>query len=96
MLFVSVLELEQPPVWVEKALVCLLLAFPYLLLRFTAAFGVISSKFVRLAAAATVGLMVERWAYNRQTAGAWSSGLGHRPFTPGIAGSNPVAPTATE
>ena len=25
--------------------------------------------------------------------GAWSSGSGHWPFTPGIAGSNPVAPT---
>jgi hypothetical protein len=35
------------PNLVSKALVCLLLAFPYLVLRFTAALGLISSSLVR-------------------------------------------------
>jgi hypothetical protein len=33
------------------------------------------------------------WLIESTFTGAWSSGLGRRPFKPKIAGSNPVAPT---
>jgi signal transduction histidine kinase/ActR/RegA family two-component response regulator len=48
---------ETPPEWARKGLVCVLLAFPYLLLRFTASFGAVPERFTRLAGLATAALL---------------------------------------
>jgi signal transduction histidine kinase/ActR/RegA family two-component response regulator len=44
--------------WAGKALVCVLLVFPYFLLRFTASLGTVPKRFVRLATAATGAILV--------------------------------------
>jgi signal transduction histidine kinase/CheY-like chemotaxis protein len=50
-------EGDQLPEWAGRALVCVLLAFPYLLLRFTASFGLVPAGFARLAVAATAAIL---------------------------------------
>jgi signal transduction histidine kinase len=55
-LFAAVLDPTAPPEWFGRGLVCLLLAFPYLLLRFTGSFGLIRPRVVKLAGAVTVAL----------------------------------------
>ena len=57
-LFVAALDLTAPPEWLGKGLVCVLLAFPYLLLCFTASLRQTSMRLVRVAGAATVVVMV--------------------------------------
>jgi signal transduction histidine kinase/CheY-like chemotaxis protein len=45
------------PDWAGKALVCVLLAFPYLVLRFAASFGTVSVLFGRAAAGTTLAIV---------------------------------------
>jgi signal transduction histidine kinase/CheY-like chemotaxis protein len=57
-LLVAALGGEEPGEWVTKVLICVLLSFPYLLLRFTASFGLLSSRLLRGAAAATAAVIL--------------------------------------
>jgi signal transduction histidine kinase/CheY-like chemotaxis protein len=57
-LLVAALGEEGGPEWTRKVLVCVLLAFPYLLLRFAASFGLVRAPLARVAAAATAAILV--------------------------------------
>ena len=57
-LLIAALDAGGGEEWVGKALVCVLLAFPYLLLRFTVSLGAVPVRFLRPATAATVGILV--------------------------------------
>jgi signal transduction histidine kinase/ActR/RegA family two-component response regulator len=57
-LLVSTIGGRHPSDQVTRLLVCVLLAFPYLLLRFTASFGAVAPRLVRIAAVATATLIV--------------------------------------
>lgn len=57
-LVVAALAGQGAPGWVDKALVCVLLAFPFLLLRFTASLGAVPGRYVRVAAASTAVMLV--------------------------------------
>ncbi|MGH2967882.1 MAG: hypothetical protein ACRDK0_02280, partial [Solirubrobacteraceae bacterium] len=49
---------EEPAEWVSKALVCVLLAFPYLLVRFAASLELVGGRFVRFAGLATIAVLL--------------------------------------
>jgi signal transduction histidine kinase/CheY-like chemotaxis protein len=55
--------------WRAKALTCVLLVFPYLLLRFTASFGTLSARFTRLATVATAAILLATLALPPAPAG---------------------------
>jgi signal transduction histidine kinase/CheY-like chemotaxis protein len=57
-LLVSAVHQDGASGWAGKALVCVLLAFPYLLLRFAAALGTVRPGVTRIATAATAALLV--------------------------------------
>jgi signal transduction histidine kinase/CheY-like chemotaxis protein len=57
-LLVAAVGGEEPGEWVSKLIVCVLLSFPYLLLRFTASFGVLPAWLLRGAAAATAAILL--------------------------------------
>ena len=57
-LLVAAVGGDEPGEWVRRVLVCVLLAFPYLLLRFTASVGVLSDRLLRGAAAATAAVLL--------------------------------------
>ena len=57
-LLIAALDDDAGPEWARKALICVLLAFPYLLLRFAASLGVVPGRLTRLAAAATAVILV--------------------------------------
>jgi CheY-like chemotaxis protein len=57
-LLIAALDADSRVDWVSKGLVCVLLAFPYLLLRFTASLGATPVRFLRPATAATAGILV--------------------------------------
>jgi hypothetical protein len=59
-LLIAALDAGGGEEWVGKALVCVLLAFPYLLLRFTVSLGAAPVRFLRPATAATVGIIPGR------------------------------------
>ncbi|MEA2179268.1 MAG: hypothetical protein QOG77_2565, partial [Solirubrobacteraceae bacterium] len=49
---------ESRPDWETKAVLCCLLAFPYLMLRFAASFGAVPAVYTRLALWATAAMVV--------------------------------------
>jgi signal transduction histidine kinase/CheY-like chemotaxis protein len=57
-LVVSAAAGDRAADWVMRVLVCVLLPFPFLLLGFTASFGAVSARFVRMAAIATAAMLV--------------------------------------
>jgi signal transduction histidine kinase/ActR/RegA family two-component response regulator len=57
-LLVAAIGGDRPPELVQRALVCVLLVFPFLLLRFTASFGAVSSGLARLAVAWTAVMLL--------------------------------------
>jgi signal transduction histidine kinase/CheY-like chemotaxis protein len=56
-LLISALDGRDGSDGLRKALLCLLLVFPYALLRFTASFGAVPAGFTRVAGAATAGVL---------------------------------------
>jgi signal transduction histidine kinase len=64
-LLVAAIGGARPPELVQRALVCVLLVFPFLLLRFTASFGAVSSGFARLAAAWAALMLLATFALPR-------------------------------
>jgi signal transduction histidine kinase/ActR/RegA family two-component response regulator len=57
-LLVAAVSGDKPAEWVSRLLICVLLAFPYLLVRFTASFGVVGRGVLHGAAAATVAIVL--------------------------------------
>ena len=57
------------PGWAGKVLICVLLAFPYALLRFTASLGAVRPRVVTLATLATVAMLVTTLALPARGAG---------------------------
>lgn len=79
-LIVSTVDGESRPDWLRKLTVCVLVAFPYLLVRFTASFGAVSASFVRFATA-TLALVVAATVILPSVGGA---GDGARPEWSGV------------
>jgi nitrate reductase NapE component len=57
-LLVATIGGRHPAEWVTRLVVCVLLMFPYLMLRFTGSFGAVAPVFLRFAGVATAAMLI--------------------------------------